>query len=159
MNRHPGYGLVVSAALALIGGCDSFGAKQAAYDSPDQAGEALIAAVRSGETSEMLRVLGEAAQPVVESGDAVDDANTRSEFLAAYGAAHRWVNQTPEIATLWCGTIAVTARILPSSRAVPGHRANRGQGSRPVTNSAASPGERCRSQPTIPGNETSPICQ
>lgn len=103
MKRQLGYGLVVAATLALLGGCDSFGAKQAAYGSPEQAGEALLAAVRSGETSEMLRVLGEAAQPVVESGDAVDDANTRSEFLAAYDAAHRWVNQTPEIATLVVG--------------------------------------------------------
>jgi hypothetical protein len=103
MKRQLGYGVVVAATLALLGGCDFFGATQAAYDSPDQAGEALIKAVQSGETSEMLRVLGEGAQPVVESGDPVDDANNRNDFLAAYGAAHRWVNQTPEIATLVVG--------------------------------------------------------
>ena len=95
--------LVAVAALALLAGCDFFGGKQAAYDSPEQAGEALVAAARSGETSELLRVLGQDAQPVVESGDAVDDANKRGEFIAAYAAAHRWVNETAEIATLRVG--------------------------------------------------------
>ena len=96
-------GLLAVAAVALLAGCDFFGGKQAAYDSPEQAGEALVAAARSGETSELLRVLGQDAQPVVESGDAVDDANKRSEFIASYAAAHRWVNETPEIATLRVG--------------------------------------------------------
>jgi len=89
--------------LALLGGCDFLGAKQAAFDSPDQAGEALIAAARSGETSELLRVLGKDAQPVVESGDVVEDANNRNEFVAAYTAAHRWVTETPELSTLIVG--------------------------------------------------------
>lgn len=103
MKRQIMYGVLVAAPLALLGGCDFMGATQAAYDSPDQAGEALIKAVQSGETSEMLRVLGDGAQPVVESGDSVDDTNNRNDFLAAYSAAHRWVNQTPEIATLIVG--------------------------------------------------------
>ena len=103
MKRQLSFGVVVAATLALLGGCDLFGGKQAAYDSPEQAGEALIAAARSGETSELLRVLGEDAQPVVASGDSVEDANTRNEFLAAYSAAHRWVNETPDIATLVVG--------------------------------------------------------
>ena len=103
MKRQRSFGVVVAATFALLGGCDFMGAKQAAYDSPDQAGEALIKAVQSGETSEMLRVLGVDAQPVVESGDTVEDANNRNEFLAAYSAAHRWVNETPEISTLIVG--------------------------------------------------------
>jgi hypothetical protein len=103
IGRNSFGGIVAATTFALLGGCDFLGAKQAAYDSPEQAGEALIAAVRSGETSEMLRVLGEDAQPVVESGDTVEDANTRNEFLAAYSAAHRWVNETPEISTLIVG--------------------------------------------------------
>jgi hypothetical protein len=96
-------GIVLIATLALLGGCDFFGAQQTAFDSPEQAGEALIAAVRSGETSEMLRVLGEDAQPLVESGDAVEDANNRNEFVARYTAGHRWVSETPEISTLIVG--------------------------------------------------------
>jgi hypothetical protein len=101
--RQPTSGVLAAVTLALLAGCDLIGGEQAAYESPEQAGEALIAAVRSGETSEMLRVLGESARPVVESGDAVDDANTRNEFIAAYTAAHRWVSETPEISTLIVG--------------------------------------------------------
>ena len=96
-------GIVAVTTLALLGGCDLFGGKQAAYDSPEQAGEALIAAVRSGETSEMLRVLGEDAQPVIDSGDSVEDANNRNDFVARYSPTHRWANETPEISTLIVG--------------------------------------------------------
>jgi len=103
IDRNPLGGIVAVAALALLAGCDFLGAKQPAFDSPEQAGEALIAAVRSGETSEILRVLGEDAQPVVESGDAVEDANNRNEFVAFYDAAHRWVSETPDVSTLIVG--------------------------------------------------------
>ena len=103
IDRNPLGGIVAVAALALLAGCDFLGAKQPAFDSPEQAGEALIAAVRSGETSEILRVLGEDAQPVVESGDAVEDANNRNEFVAFYDATHRWVSETPEVSTLIVG--------------------------------------------------------
>jgi hypothetical protein len=102
--RHSTSGVVAAMALALLVGCDLVGGQQAAYESPEQAGEALIAAVRSGDTTEMLRVLGEAARPVVESGDDVDDANTRNEFIDAYTAAHRWVSETPEVSTLIVGS-------------------------------------------------------
>ena len=103
IGRNPLGGIVAVATLALLAGCDFLGAKQTAFDSPEQAGEALIAAVRSGETNEILRVLGEDAQPVVESGDAVEDANNRNDFVAFYVAAHRWVSETPEVSTLIVG--------------------------------------------------------
>lgn len=103
IGRNPFGGIAAVATLALLAGCDFLGAKQAAFDSPEQAGEALIAAVRSGETSEILGVLGEDARPVVESGDAVEDANKRNEFVALYAAGHRWVSETPEISTLVIG--------------------------------------------------------
>jgi hypothetical protein len=90
-------------AIALLAGCDSFGGGQASYDSPDQASEALLAAVSSGDTGAMLRVLGEEAQPVVESGDPVEDANRRDEFVALYRAAHRWENLAEDASTLIVG--------------------------------------------------------
>jgi hypothetical protein len=104
MMRHGlNAGVLAVATLALLAGCDFLGGRQAAFDSPEQAGEALLAAVQSGETSEMLRVLGKDARPVVDSGDPVDDGNKRSEFVAAYTAAHRWVTEIPEAATLVVG--------------------------------------------------------
>jgi hypothetical protein len=34
MKRHLSFGVVVAGTLALLGGCDFLGAKQAAFDSP-----------------------------------------------------------------------------------------------------------------------------
>jgi hypothetical protein len=48
-------------------------------------------------------VLGEDAQPVVDSGDPIADANTRAEFAAAYAIAHRWVSESPDVSTLVVG--------------------------------------------------------
>jgi hypothetical protein len=89
--------------LALVAACDALSGGQARYDAPELAGEALIAAVDSGETAALLRVLGDEAQPVVESGDGVADANTRAAFLAMYAATHRWESETPDTATLIVG--------------------------------------------------------
>jgi hypothetical protein len=90
--------------LTLLAACDALsGGGQARYDSPDQAGEALVAAVRSGETADMLRVVGADAQPVVDSGDSVADASNRAEFLARYAAMHRWESEAPGTATLVVG--------------------------------------------------------
>ena len=89
-------------AFALLAGCDLVGG-QASYDSTDQAGEALLAAVTSGDTRAMLRVLGSEAQPVVESGDAIEDANRRNEFVAMYTAAHRWENVDADVSSLIVG--------------------------------------------------------
>jgi hypothetical protein len=89
--------------LALLAGCDPSGGSQARYDSPDEASEALISAVTAGETGAVLRVLGEETAPLVESGDAIADANTRSEFVALYAAAHRWESEGADVSTLVVG--------------------------------------------------------
>ena len=101
--RTLGSGAVAALAVSILAGCDLFGGSQATYSSPDQAGEALIAAVTAGDTQALLRVLGEDAQPVIESGDPIDDAAVRSEFVAAYNAAHRWVSEEPNVSTLLAG--------------------------------------------------------
>jgi hypothetical protein len=96
-------GIAVAIAAAFLAACDFFGGSQASYDSPDEAGEALLSAVGSGETSAMVRVLGEEAQPVVESGDPIEDANLRNEFIALYTAAHRWESIAADAAMLVVG--------------------------------------------------------
>jgi hypothetical protein len=94
---------VSAGMLSLLLGCELFGGGQASYDSPEQAGEALLAAATTGETSELLRVLGAEAQPLIESGDQVADGNTRNDFIAQYAAAHRWEYDAPDSATLIVG--------------------------------------------------------
>jgi hypothetical protein len=103
IGRRLRHGAMATAYLALLTGCDWLGGGQARYDSPDEASEALVAAAGSGETRDLLRVLGEEAQPLIDSGDAVEDANRRNEFLALYDAAHRWESTTPDSSTLIVG--------------------------------------------------------
>ncbi len=96
-------GAFAVAALTMLAGCDLLGGGQARYDSPDQASEALLAAVSSGDTKAILRVLGEDAEPLIDSGDPIADAATRDGFVAAYAEAHRWESEAADAATLVVG--------------------------------------------------------
>jgi Protein of unknown function (DUF2950) len=72
-------------ALALLtSACQA----QQAYPTPEDAVAALAAAVKSGIKTAILKVLGNSAEDVVESGDEVADAETRQRFLSAYEARH-----------------------------------------------------------------------
>jgi hypothetical protein len=104
MKRHHAQRRGIGAVLAIAfsaAACSPGG--QATYDTPEQAGAALVAAVSAGETDAMLRVLGEDALPVVESGDTVADASNRAAFLAMYADAQRWDSDSPDMATLIVG--------------------------------------------------------
>jgi len=96
-------GSLAAFAVAILAGCDLFGGSQVTFDSPDQASDALIAAAASGDTSALLRILGDDAAPLVESGDSVDDGAVRDEFIAKYNAAHRWVSEDASVSTLLVG--------------------------------------------------------
>ena len=72
-------------ALALL---TSASQAQQAYPTPEDAVAALVAAVKSGTKTAILKVLGNSAEDVVESGDEVADAETRQRLLSAYDARH-----------------------------------------------------------------------
>jgi hypothetical protein len=72
-------------ALALL---TSASQAQQAYPTPEDAVAALAAAVKSGTKTAILKVLGNSAEDVVESGDEIADAETRQRFLSAYDARH-----------------------------------------------------------------------
>jgi hypothetical protein len=61
---------------------------QQSFKSPEDAAGALAAAVKSGGTRDMLKVLGSDAAEIVDSGDSVADADLRKRFLTAYDAKH-----------------------------------------------------------------------
>jgi hypothetical protein len=61
---------------------------QQSFKSPEAAAAALAAAVKSGETKEMVKVLGSDAAEIIDSGDSVADADLRARFLTAYNAKH-----------------------------------------------------------------------
>jgi len=61
---------------------------QQSFQSPEEAAEALTAAVKSGAKGDMLKVLGANGEDIIDSGDDAADREARQRFLAAYDAKH-----------------------------------------------------------------------
>jgi len=93
-----GVGAIVAVTL-LASACQA----QQAYPSPEDAAAALAAAVKIGTRSTILKVLGNDAEDIVESGDNVADAETRQRFLSAYDAKHSIKAEGNKKATLILG--------------------------------------------------------
>jgi hypothetical protein len=77
--------LIATAMLALA---ISAASAQQSFPSPEDAAAALVAAAKSGDTKDIIKVLGPDAAEIVDSGDSVADADTRQRFAAAYDAKH-----------------------------------------------------------------------
>lgn len=58
------------------------------FATPQQAQDALVAAVRSDGDGALLALLGPGAEDIVASGDPVADRNGRARFLKAYATRH-----------------------------------------------------------------------
>ena len=87
-------------ALALM---SSVSHAQQAYPSPEDAAAALAAAVKSGTKREILKVLGRGAEDIIESGDDVEDAETRKAFISNYDTKHSIKAEGNKKATLILG--------------------------------------------------------
>ena len=77
-------GLSVLACLLVPVGARA----QQSFANPDEAVSALAAAVKAGTKEAILKVLGAGGEDIVDSGDAVADADTRNAFVSAYDARH-----------------------------------------------------------------------
>src|SRR5271154_715765 len=60
------------------------------FASPDDAGNALVAAAKSGDQNAVLAIFGPDSKELINSGDSVQDKNTADAFVARYGVMHRW---------------------------------------------------------------------
>lgn len=60
------------------------------FATPDAASTALNNAIRSGDKAEIIAILGQAASPVINSGDEVQDKNNIAFFEKRYDQMHRW---------------------------------------------------------------------
>jgi hypothetical protein len=60
------------------------------FASPDDAGNGLLEAAKSGDQNAVLAIFGSDSKAVVFSGDPVEDKATLDRFVDAYGAMHRW---------------------------------------------------------------------
>jgi Protein of unknown function (DUF2950) len=75
---------------------------QQSYPTPEATAAALAAAVKSG-PSDILKVLGKAADDIVSSGDEVADADTRQRFTSMYDSKHSIRAEGNKKATLMLG--------------------------------------------------------
>lgn len=79
-------------------------AAQRSFASPEEAGEALVTAARSGDQKAMLQIFGPNSKDLLSAGDAVEDQNHLKEFVASYDQMHRWVNIKAGGKILYTGT-------------------------------------------------------
>ncbi|HEY6389142.1 MAG TPA: DUF2950 domain-containing protein [Candidatus Acidoferrum sp.] len=74
-----------------LAGCSTSGKSSfKVFSSPDEAGDGLLAAAKSGDPNAVLAVFGPESKEIISSGDAVQDKATVDAFVAAYGVMHRW---------------------------------------------------------------------
>ena len=76
------------AAIVSLGFLTPLAQAQQSFNSPDDAASALVAAVKSGMKQDLLKVLGADGEDIINSGDAVADADVRNKFASAYDAKH-----------------------------------------------------------------------
>ena len=82
--------VVVLASLALAVAPAAVGATaQRRFASLEEATDALIGALRSGEPKALLSILGEQGRQLLSSGDPVSDRRVQERFVASYDEQHR----------------------------------------------------------------------
>lgn len=60
------------------------------FANPDDAGNAVTAAVKSGDQDTLLAIFGPDSKDLISSGDPVQDKNSGTAFADRYGVMHRW---------------------------------------------------------------------
>ena len=76
---------------------------QQTFSSPQAAAAALFQAMQRNDESAMLRILGSDARRIVSSGDPVEDASTRANFVQRYRQMHRLVHEPDGTTSLYVG--------------------------------------------------------
>jgi hypothetical protein len=98
--------LMLAAPAPQAGFVPRLAAAQAAepkrFASPDAAVAALIDGVRTGDKPALLAILGAGSEPLLSSGDPVQDDAKRKEFIGLFDDAHH-LEQTADKATLLIG--------------------------------------------------------
>jgi hypothetical protein len=76
---------------------------QATYATADEAASALADAAKANDTQRLRAVLGPGSEQLIASGDAVDDADARERFAAAFAGQHKLVANGPDRMTVLVG--------------------------------------------------------
>jgi hypothetical protein len=91
------------AAAVLVVAMASAASAQQSFKTVEEAADALVSAARAGDRRGLLTVLGRNGAEIVSSGDAVADAATRQQFVAAYDAKHELAMEGADKAVLIIG--------------------------------------------------------
>jgi hypothetical protein len=95
------------AAMILTGWFAGFANAQGSgpktFVSPSDASTALFAAIQRNDERAILEVLGPDGRTIVSSGDAIEDANDRANFVQRYLEMHRLVREPDGTVTLYIG--------------------------------------------------------
>lgn len=73
------------------------------FASPEDAGNALLEAAKSGDQNAGLAIFGPDSKEIISSGDPVQDKATVEKFVTAYGVMHRWRKMPGEAQVLLIG--------------------------------------------------------
>jgi hypothetical protein len=82
---------------------DEAGGPQKTFATPEEAGEALHAAVKTANQNAVLQVLGSDAKPVVNSGESAEDKAAFNSFTVKYEKMNRWVTMADGRRVLYVG--------------------------------------------------------
>ncbi len=93
----------VLTATVLIVGMASVANGQQPFKTTEEAADALVSAIRSGDRRGILTVLGRDGVDIVSSGDPVADSSARQRVLEAYDARHQIVAEGDDKAALIIG--------------------------------------------------------
>jgi len=73
------------------------------FKSPEDAAAAFVAKLEANDMAALTAMLGPGSEDLLDSGDAVQDAADRAEFIAAYKAKHAFVDDGPDRKALVIG--------------------------------------------------------
>ncbi len=100
--RTGGFARLAVAMVLLLAGA-SLASAQQLFQTPEDAGKALVAAAESGDIRAIMRVLGPDGAEVGSSGDAVADGNARKRFVQVFEKKHQFVMDGQDKAVLVVG--------------------------------------------------------
>ena len=96
--------LILLVLFILFVGCNkSAKPSYKVFASPDDAGNGLLTAAKSGDPNAVLAIFGPESKDIILSGDPVQDKDNAGRFVTAYGVMHRWRKMPDESQILLVG--------------------------------------------------------
>jgi hypothetical protein len=87
---------IVAVVILVTGSCQALlaaEARQNSFKSPEEAVQAVVEAVKKGDTKDLMAIFGPGSEDLIFSGDKVADKAGRGRFIAAYEEKHQLVNE------------------------------------------------------------------